>query len=123
MPKTWIYHETEEPKIIDAKDLKDYQDKGWADSPAPFINYEDIGLDSKKIEEKDENEILKATKCFEAVEGLIELGNGIIPENLKKMSKNELEAFAKKHFDVDLDRRKSKGKLIKEIEVLANGDS
>jgi hypothetical protein len=123
MIQTWIYHENKEPKIIDSVDLKKYQDKGWADSPAVFLNYEDIGLDAKKIEVKDEEEIVKAGKCFETVEGLVDLANGIIPKNLKKMDKNQLEAFAKKHFEVDLDRRKSKGKLIKEIEALANDDS
>ena len=123
MIQTWIYHETKEPKIIDSVDLKKYQEKGWADSPAVFLNYEDIGLDAKKIEVKDEEEIIKAGKCFETVEGLVDLANGIIPKNLKKMDKNQLEAFAKRHFEVDLDRRKSKGKLIKEIEALANDNS
>ncbi len=123
MSKTWIYHKTEEPKIINIDDRKSYQDKGWADSPAIFLNYKDIGLDPEKIKVKDEEEIIKADQCFETVEGLVDLANGIIPSNLKDMTKNELETFAKKHFKVDLDRRKSRGKLIKQIEALANDDS
>jgi len=38
--------------------------------------------------------------------------------NLEKMSKDELEDFAKKKFKVDLDKRKSKRKLVSEVKKL-----
>jgi hypothetical protein len=41
--------------------------------------------------------------------------------SLEDMTKNELEMYAKEVFGVDLDRRKSKANLIKEIEALENG--
>ncbi len=32
----WIYHRTEEPKIIDSDDLAGYAEEGWATTPAAF---------------------------------------------------------------------------------------
>ena len=119
--KRWIYHETEEPKIINSDEYEKYNKEGWLDSPAPFLNYEDIGLDSDKIKENDEDELAKASLSFDAVEGLVDLSNGKL--NLEEMTKNELEEYAKKHFEVDLDKRRSKKRLVTEIRELLDGDS
>ncbi len=119
--KTWIYHETEQPKIIDQKEYNSYKEDGWLDSPAPFLSYEDIGLDSDKIKDKDEDELAKASLSFDAVEGLVDLSNGQL--NLEEMSKNELETYARKHLDTELDKRRSKKRLIAEIRELLDGDS
>jgi len=32
----WIYHRTEEPRIIDSDDLAGYVEEGWATTPATF---------------------------------------------------------------------------------------
>ena len=51
-----------------------------------------------------------------------ELGRKVDEESdesdLNDMSKSDLEIYAREQFDVELDRRKSKANLIKEIEAL-----
>jgi hypothetical protein len=39
------------------------------------------------------------------------------------MDKSELEAYAIKHFDVDIDKRKSLKKLRQEVSDMISGDS
>ncbi len=119
--QTWIYHETEETKKIDQKDYEQYKKDGWLDSPAPFMSYESIGLDSTKIQEGDDEELVKASQAFASVEGVCDYLNGEL--NLDDMSKNELEEYAQKHFKIDLDKRRSKKRLVSEIRELINGDS
>lgn len=51
MSKCWIYHKTEEPQIVDQKDAKGFYDKGWADSPAQFLDL------SKQIDMTNEIEV------------------------------------------------------------------
>lgn len=41
--------------------------------------------------------------------------------DLSKLTKDKLEAYAKEHFGVDIDKRKSKPDLIAEVEALAAG--
>jgi hypothetical protein len=114
--RTWIYHATEEPKIIDSENFESYEAKGWADTPAKFINLEkDFGLDPK-----DPEHAIKTQQIGETVEGVKESINGAL--NLHKMSPKELEAYAKEHFGVDIDRRKSHTKLLKEVRNLVNGN-
>lgn len=33
---TWIYHPTQAPRIVDACAVAQYQQQGWADTPAAF---------------------------------------------------------------------------------------
>jgi aminoglycoside N3'-acetyltransferase len=114
--KTWIYHETEEPKVINSDEYAKYNKDGWQDSPACFIDHADIGLDAEKIKNEDEAETIRATQVFEQVEGIIDCLNGEL--NLELMSKKELEAYAIKHLDIDLDKRRSKKRLMSEIREL-----
>ena len=39
-------------------------------------------------------------------------------KSLQEMDKNELEAFAKEHLDIDIDKRKSEENIIQQIEEL-----
>lgn len=119
--KTWVYHKDQEPKIINLVDLKEFIANDWRDSPAAFLNYVDVGIDMKKLEEKDDKEILKASQVFDAVEGIRECLNGEL--NLEEMSKEELETYSKKHFDFDIDRRRSKKRLVVEIREMINDNS
>ena len=114
--KTWIYHETEKPKVINSDEYEKYNKEGWQDSPACFIDHADIGLDAEKIKNNDEEEIVKASRVFDQVEGFIDCLNGEL--NLENMSKQELEDYAKKHLDIDLDKRRSKKRLMAEIREL-----
>jgi len=45
-----------------------------------------------------------------------------IEPNLDKMNKKEIEEFALKRFDVNLDRRQSKDTLISKVKKLLKGD-
>jgi hypothetical protein len=114
--KQWIYHETEQPKIIDSDDFNKHKEAGWKDSPAAFIKYEDVGLDKDKIDSGDEEEAAKAQQMLDAVEGVKESLNKSL--NVGKMNKDELEAFALEHFGVDIDKRKSLKNLRKQVREL-----
>ena len=114
--KRWVYHKTKSPKIVNNSEFEQMQAEGWADSPAKFIKLESLGISQEKIDSGDEEEAAKAQQALDAVEGVKESMNGAL--NLSKMSKQELEDYAKEHFGVDLDRRLKPNKMIKQIEAL-----
>lgn len=106
--KRWIYHATKEPKIINSKEFDGYEAMGWADTPAKFVSAKDFGVDP-------DNEIM-AQQLGDAIEGVKEALNGAL--NIDSMGKKDLERYARKHFDVELDRRKgikSLRKIVKEL--------
>ena len=109
--KRWIYHATEEPKIINSDEFESYKEKGWADTPAAFVNIKESGIDVDDPE--------KVQQFGEAIEGVKDSLNGAL--NLDNMTKRELEAYARKHYGQELDRRKSKPKLIKQVKELIHG--
>lgn len=113
----WIYHETKAPQIIKDSEFERMEAEGWADSPARFIKLETLGISQAKIEAGDEQEESKAQQALDAVEGVVASLNGAL--NLDKLDKNELEAYAKEHFGVDVDKRRSKKRLVEEIKELA----
>lgn len=119
--RTWIYHETEAPKVINSSEREEYFGEGWADSPARFIKLESMGIDNDKIQDGDENETAKAQQALQAVEGVVDSLNGEL--NLDLMNKDELEAYGKKHFGVDLDKRCKEDTLRDKIRALIDGDS
>jgi hypothetical protein len=114
--KTWVYHATKSPKIIDSNEYEQMTAQGWADSPAIFLKLETIGISQEKIKNGDVDEAAKAQQALDAVEGIKDYMNGSL--NFNKMNKQELEDFAKHHFGVDLDRRFKPDKMIKQIKDL-----
>ena len=106
--KTWIYHETEEPRIIYEHQTKQYYDKGWADSPAKFVKLSKVDIDP-------DNEIM-VQQFGESMEGVKNAVNAAL--NLDDMTKRELVNYAKEHFDTDLDKRDYKSVLIKAVRGL-----
>jgi hypothetical protein len=114
--RCWVYHATKAPKIINSNEYELACANGWADSPARFLKLESLGIDAKKVDAGDEDESTKAQQAYDAVEGVKQSLNGAL--NLKKMSKMELEDYAKEHFGVNLDRRLNPGKMIKQIKEL-----
>ena len=109
MFKQWIYHATKKPKIIDSDNFESRKAEGWADSPAQFIKLETLGI------EKDDT--VKAQQALDMVAGVAESLNKAL--NLNNMNKNELEDYAKEHFGVDIDRRRSVKSLRKVVKALA----
>tara|TARA_R110000782_G_scaffold44726_2_gene99816 strand:+ start:1888 stop:2256 length:369 start_codon:yes stop_codon:yes gene_type:complete len=114
--KTWIYHATKSPKIINISEYEQMSAEGWADSPAKFLKLETIGISQEKITNGDVEEAAKAQQALDAVEGVKDYMNGSL--NLNKMNKQELEDYAKHHFGVNLDRRLKPSKMITQIKDL-----
>ena len=106
--RTWIYHETEEPKIVYEHQAEEYYAKGWADTPAKFLKLKDHGIDP--------DDPIQVQQVGEAIEGVKEAANGAL--NLEDMSKRQLVDFAKKHFNVTLNKRDYKNSIIKEVKTL-----
>ena len=106
--KTWIYHATKAPKIIDSDQFEEMEALGWADTPAKFIKTTDFGVEP--------NEPEKVQALGEAIEGVKDAANGAL--NIDSMDKNQLEDYAKANFDVDLDRRNGIKKLRKQVKEL-----
>lgn len=111
--KMWIYHATKEPKIIDSEALETMQAQGWADSPAEFMDLTVVGLDLAKIAAGDKEEIAKAQQAKDAIEGVKESLNGQL--NLSQMSKSDAIEYAHDHLGLEIDKKKTKNTIIKEI--------
>jgi hypothetical protein len=95
--RRWIYHKDFDPKIIISNEFEKYESEGWADSPAKFSYIPDFGVDP-------EDEV-KVNMLGEAIDGVADRINGEL--NISVMGKNKLEEYARRHFDVELDKRKS----------------
>lgn len=110
MPKCWVYHESEEPKIVDEDEAENYYENGWEDSPAKFIKTTDFDVDP-------DNEI-QVQQLGEAIEGVKDMANDAL--NIKDMGAKELSEFALKNFNKKL-KGKTKPARLKEVEKLING--
>lgn len=106
--KMWVYHKTEDPKIISSDEQEAAMADGWSDSPASFININDFGIDP-------EDEVA-VQGLGDTIEGVKNAANGAI--NINIMDKKQLEQYAYKNFSVDLDRRKGVKTLRKEVKAL-----
>ena len=115
--KQWIYHETKQPKIINNSEFEEHKALGWADSPAQFLKLEAVGIDKDKTDAGDEQEIAKAQQALDAVEGIVQSLNNQL--NIDTMNKNQLEAYIKEHFSIDLDKRKTLKQLRKQAKQIS----
>ena len=111
MGRRWIYHATEEPKIIENEKFEAYEEKGWKDSPAYFIKLPDVGVDP--------DDHMAVQQFGEAVEGIKDSLNGAL--NINEMDKNDLEEYAREHFGTELDKRQKLKTLRKQVQALING--
>lgn len=102
--KKWIYHGTEEPKIINSSELKEWISKGWQESPAAFIKLSDFGLDKEKTAVNDPEECAKAQQVLDSLEGVVDSINGAL--NIDIMSKEQLKIYADKHFSLELNTKR-----------------
>jgi len=112
MPKCWVYHETEEPKIVEADEAQAYYDDGWKDSPRLFVKTTDFGVAA--------DDQIAVQQLGEAIEGVAESLNGAL--NIGEMSKGELEEYAQDHFGKDIDKRKGISKLRNEVQGMIDGN-
>lgn len=111
--KRWIYHTTEEPKVINDSEFEEYKKEGWADTPAAFVNIEEAGIDVDDPEQ--------VQQFGEAIEGVKDSLNGAL--NVDKMDKDQLEAYARDHYGQELDKRKSKKKLLQRVKEMIYGET
>lgn len=102
--KTWIYHETEAPKIVFEDEAVEYYANGWADTPAKFFKMSNPG------------NMLEVQQVGEMIEGVKNQLNGAL--NLENMTKSEMVAYGKKHFNAQLSKRVSRNVLITELKGL-----
>ena len=110
MSKCWIYHETEEPKIVEAEEAQSYYDDGWKDSPRYFVKTTDFGI------EPDDD--FGVQQVGESIEGVKDMLNGAL--NLKEMTGKELLEYAEVNFGKKL-KGKTKALRVAEIEKLISG--
>jgi hypothetical protein len=105
MSKCWIYHATEEPRIIDADDKEQYYLNGWADSPAKFVKTTDFGIDP--------NDAAGVQLLGETMAGIDDRLNGEL--NLDEMDRTELEEYALRHLDMTFHGRTKPPTMRKKI--------
>ena len=110
MSRCWVYHATEEPKVVNNEEAQSYYDDGWKDSPASFVKVTEFDVDP--------DDALSVQQLGEAFEGVKDMANGAL--NLNDMKAKELDKYAKKNFDKKL-KGKTKPAKVKEIEALING--
>ena len=107
--KQWIYHETKKPKVINSDEFEFFKAQGWADSPAQFIQLKDFNVDPQNEEE--------VQQFGETIAGVKDAVNGAL--NIDSMDKKEVEAYCKKFFGVDINRRNGIKTLRKQAKELA----
>lgn len=109
MSKCWIYHATEEPKIVEAEDAQAFYDDGWKDSPRYFVKTTDFNVDP--------DDEVKVQQLGESIEGVKDALNGAL--NLGEMSHKDLDEYADIHFGREL--KGTKPQKIEILEELING--
>lgn len=105
MMRTWVYHASEDPRIIPLKDVEKVKSEGW--ETAPTIRFKDFDCDPQE-------DITKAQQVVETVKGVTESLNGAL--NLRHMKVNELKTYSQKHFNKSI--RGKKPLLIAQIEAM-----
>ena len=115
--KRWIYHESLPPKIINDSEFSDYDE--WSDSPAKFLKLEAVGIDKDLVDSGDKGETDKAQQALDAVEGVVQSLNNQL--NIDTMNKNQLEAYIKEHYSIDLDKRKTLKNLRIQAKEISGG--
>lgn len=111
--RTWIYHETEDPKIINSDNYDLFHEDGWRDSPACFVKVADFDVDP--------NDAAAVQNLGDTVQGVADALNDAL--NIGKMKKPELLEYADVHYGVKLNELKRVADLRKDLEALTNGNS
>ena len=115
MSKTWIYHKTKEPMVINDDDMEEYHAEGWRDSPAPFLDIKDFGITA--------DDKMAVQQLGDTVQGVCDNLNGAL--NIGKMKTLELEEYAKTHYNVDVNPSGKRGakRVRAEVQALVDGKS
>jgi len=109
----WLYKEDLASGVkVRLDEVDEYIKDGWLDTPDKWGKKDVQPVDGWEVEKVS----VKVEKVPVKVEEVEEEEC-----SLEDMDKSELLQYAKALFEVDLDKRKSKPNLIKEIEALENG--
>ncbi len=103
----WLYKEDIESGVMVRLDeVDEYLKQGYVDTPDKYGKKGVVPLDG-----------------WDAVKPVVVEKPAVADDEsaLIDMTKNELELYAKAQFGVDIDKRKNKDTLIKQIEALENG--
>ena len=106
--RTWIYHESKHPRVINIEDLEAYED-GW--TLDPIVNKKDFGIEPEDVQGI---QVLGHT-----LKGITECLNGAL--NLREMKPGQLKEFAQKHYGKSIKGKKPT--LIVQIENLIHGNT
>jgi len=109
--RAWIYHKTEQPKIIDSDDMEEYKEEGWRESPAPFLSVKDFDVDP--------DDMVAVQQLGDTVQGVVDALNGAL--NLDEMDIEGLEEYALEHFGQEIDAEKDIDELRVEIRTMIDG--
>ena len=104
--RTWIYHESKHPRVINIEDLEAYED-GWTINP--IVNKKDFGIEPE--------DVMGVQVLGHTLKGITECLNGAL--NLRQMRVGQLKAFAQKHYGKSITGKKPL--LIAQIERFING--
>lgn len=95
MSKSWIYHKTDAPKIVDDCELAEYLEDGWAETPAAFI-------EENKMKESISSDLLNTVEFSQ--------------ELFEDLTREELTLFAQTRFGKSLGARTAKADMLNMIE-------
>lgn len=99
--RKWVYHKTEEAKIIDSDNLQEFLDDGWKVRPIA-TSKENAPKEEQKQTKTNTVETTQETKRDWFVEAA-------------KLGKDALEVFAKEKFNIALDKRKNPKNMFKQL--------
>ena len=111
MSKVWIYHETEQPQIINSDQLSIFLGDGWEESPAKFVKTTDFGIDP--------DDSIGVQALGESIEGVKNRLNKAL--NIDDMRPKELKEFALTDFGHVI--KGNRDKLRKQVKGFIDGDS
>lgn len=110
MSQVWVYHETEEPKIVDSKEAQALYEDGWADSPAKWLDL------SEQIDMTNRTEI---QMVGEVIQETVDRANDALA--VKKAKRKGLEKMANTYGVKVVDQPTNK--LRKEVIEAIDGNS
>jgi len=110
--RMWIYHQSEQPQIIESDCFDGMKLEGWSDTPATFLNLDELGI--------DKDDPVKVQQFGESVEGVKEALNAEL--NINIMSKADLIAYAKDHLHVEFEDSISLKLLRKKVKEIGEAD-
>ena len=110
--RTWVYHKTEQPKIVYEEDAQIWYDQGWEDSPAKFLDIDKMA-DDLTPGEPEEAKVEARLALKNTIDGIDAALEGEL--NLEIMTKGQLVQYGNQHLGLRLSFGQTKKKMIERI--------